>query len=270
MDIDETKLQLEPKVFISFNCKSVDFVDSLEKEVSKKATLIRYEDGVRSWESFTDFMKTIRDEDFAVLVISDAYLKSNACMYEVCQLMQDEDWKNKTMFVIMPDAEIYGNAKRLDYITYWANEYEKYKNRLNGLPEEAIQQELEALEQTKLVRDKIGEFLQIVADVKNPPLYTVIAEICKRIDLNVYTRLKIEFPSKQIVPLSYWYIMEILKQDEDVTANEIVKVTGLSPTHVYRILNQLKNKGLVIAKAEMINNRWTNMYSAIGEEPVGA
>lgn len=61
----------KPTVFISFNNKYRDFVDCLEERLSKEANVLRYEDQIPAWGSFVSFMDTIKEQDFAVLVISD-------------------------------------------------------------------------------------------------------------------------------------------------------------------------------------------------------
>jgi hypothetical protein len=110
----------KPTVFISFNSESSKIVNSLEKKIAQKATVVRYEDGITTWGSFTDFMNKISEKDFAVLVISKAFLKSNVCMYEVLQLIKDKNWRNKTMFVIMPDGEnIFNENGHIGFIEYW-------------------------------------------------------------------------------------------------------------------------------------------------------
>jgi len=39
-----------------------------------------------------DVIIIIRKTDLVVVIISDAYLKSVACLYEIMQLLKDEDW----------------------------------------------------------------------------------------------------------------------------------------------------------------------------------
>ena len=64
-------------------------------------------------------MNSIRHQDFAVLVISDAYLKSTNCLYEVMQLMMEEQWDQRVMYIVTDDAHgIYDAAKQLDYVGY--------------------------------------------------------------------------------------------------------------------------------------------------------
>ena len=107
-------------VFISYNHESSNFVDDMEKALSGECEIKRDKKNIKDWESITNFMKEIRNVDFAVLIITDKYLKSKACLYEVIQLMKNEDWYRHTMYVVMEDAQgIYDVAKQLEYVNYW-------------------------------------------------------------------------------------------------------------------------------------------------------
>ena len=79
-------------------------------------------------------MKSIRTQDFAILVISDNYLKSVACMYEVIQLMKEDDWLSKTMIMLADDINILGTKEQLVYIKYWNDEYNNVSELIKSLP----------------------------------------------------------------------------------------------------------------------------------------
>ena len=114
--VDEPKKDI-PSVFVSYNHSSSDFVDKIEKSLAGICNIKRDKNEIGDWGSISDFMKTIRKEDFAVLVITDKYLKSTACLFEVVQLMKDENWDKNTMYVVMEDAKaIYSVVEQLRYI----------------------------------------------------------------------------------------------------------------------------------------------------------
>ena len=90
----------KPTVFISYKRDKSDIVNKLEVKIGGRAEIKRDTKEIGAWESITTFMKSIRTQDFAILVISDNYLKSVACMYEVIQLMKEDDWLSKTMIML--------------------------------------------------------------------------------------------------------------------------------------------------------------------------
>lgn len=175
-----------PTVFISYNWSNNAFVDEIEASLAGKAEVHRDKGGIKPWGSITDFMKSIRQQDFAVLVISDAYLKSSACLYEVVQLMKDDGWNDKTMYVVLDDARsIYAALSQADYIKYWNEKCEDLKQKITGLPPATTAKLSEELNKSYTILLSIGGFMSMVSDANNPPLDKVIAEIQKRIMANM-------------------------------------------------------------------------------------
>ena len=50
-------------------------------------------------------MNTIQEHDFVLTVVSDTYLRSQACMYEVGEIIKDNYYKNKLLFVVLSENE---------------------------------------------------------------------------------------------------------------------------------------------------------------------
>lgn len=115
----------KPTVFVSYNweSKSNELVDKIQQETSDYIHLIRDKNSAEPWKSIEEFMQCIRTTDRALVVLSNKYLKSINCMYEISQLMKELDWKKKSMFIVMSSAnKIYDAKKRLSYIDYWKTE----------------------------------------------------------------------------------------------------------------------------------------------------
>ena len=55
--------------------------------------------------SFRKFMETIGSHDFAVMVVSDKYLKSRNCMYEVLEVLKDNNYTDKLLFIVLSDSD---------------------------------------------------------------------------------------------------------------------------------------------------------------------
>ena len=128
----------KPTVFISYKRDKSDIVNKLEVKIGGRAEIKRDTKEIGAWESITTFMKSIRTQDFAILVISDNYLKSVACMYEVIQLMKEDDWLSKTMIMLADDINIFGTKEQLVYIKYWNDEYNNVSELIKSLPPETV------------------------------------------------------------------------------------------------------------------------------------
>lgn len=250
----------KPTVFISFNNKDSKFVDSLEKEINRNARIIRYENGVSSWGSFTVFMEKIRHQDFSVLIISENYLKSLACLHEVQLLMCESNWQSKTMFVIMnSNINIYTSEGRHEYIEFW-NEYcAKLNTKIITLPKTSTLELQKDLASAEKVRDNIDVFLHFVADTNNPPIYTVIPEIKERLK-NEHVMVLTEMAaaaevSKKIRKKSpnQQRVIRMLCTKDRITCQEIAADLEMTSGVARYALDQLVNKG--IAQKEKINRR---------------
>ena len=171
----------KPTVFISYKRDKSDIVNKLEVKIGGRAEIKRDTKEIGAWESITTFMKSIRTQDFAILVISDNYLKSVACMYEVIQLMKEDDWLSKTMIMLADDINIFGTKEQLVYIKYWNDEYNNVSELIKSLPPETVSSQSEELKKISRIKDEIGLFLHIISD-RNIPADDVYEQINLRLD----------------------------------------------------------------------------------------
>lgn len=179
------KILDKPTVFVSYNQKSSEtFVDELCEELADIATVKRDKKDIPDWGSIIGFMKTIRQQDFAILVITDDYLKSTACMYEVIELMKDESWMKKVMFAVLENTHIYRLDERTAYIEYWSNRCQEIESNARNLPLAATSDLSEELRKSTEITNNIGQFLNCVADSNNPKQHDIIGKVIERIGGN--------------------------------------------------------------------------------------
>jgi len=181
-------------IFVSYNWAQVEFADRLEREISPCVQVIRDKTTLVAWDSLTTFMKRIRKEDFVVLLISDEYLKSINCMYEISQLVKDDDWDKRAFYVVFDNAKkIYAAQNQDEYLTYWENKRKEMAMNITP-PLESRSREIEALQKIDDILIQIGDFLKKVSDSINPEPDEAIGEIIKRIENNnssvIYNKIK--------------------------------------------------------------------------------
>lgn len=180
-EIEEMTLK---KVFISYAHQDSELVNILEEEL-KRYDYIRITRDIKVTayrDSLDEFMKTIRDHDFVISVVSSAYIKSLNCMYEVMHLMQDKNYLEKLFFIIVSkddidyyneksrydgfEARIYDVMDRLKYVTYWRDK--KAELELN-IKEAALSPELMvnlSVDMRKLnsVIPPMDDFIKLLSD----------------------------------------------------------------------------------------------------------
>lgn len=172
----------KPSVFVSYNETSGGaFVEELKIQISETANLHIYKDDMHAWESLKEFMKTIRHQDFVILVITDQYLKSEACLYEITELIKDDNWDGKTMFCVL-DKSIYDKSNHIKYIKYWDKQAKDLDKQISQIPNSASSSQCERLKQLRRATDEIGQFLSKVSDSNNPNQYSAIRIIRERLE----------------------------------------------------------------------------------------
>ncbi|MGG0279718.1 TIR domain-containing protein [Bacillus pacificus] len=180
-DVEEMTIK---KVFISYAHKDSDLVNILEGKLKQNENMkITRDINVTSYrDSLDEFMKTIRDHDFVISVVSSAYINSLNCMYEVMHLMQDKDYQEKLFFIIVSrddvdyyneknrydgfEAKIYDVMDRLKYITHWRDRKAELEQSIN---EAALSPELMvnlAVDMRKLnsVIPPMDDFINLLSD----------------------------------------------------------------------------------------------------------
>ena len=50
-------------------------------------------------------MQSIGKHDYVIMLISDSYLKSSNCMYEVMEVMRDRQYKDRILFILLRDED---------------------------------------------------------------------------------------------------------------------------------------------------------------------
>ena len=177
--------QTQPRkntVFISYNWGSEKIADELEKRLETYAEVKRDKTNLEPWGDIVTFMKSIRYQDFAVLVISDAYLKSDNCLYEVMELMKEEQWDKKTMYVVEDNARgIFDTSTQLDYIGEWEKREIELEKKIKSHDPAKVGHQIEELNKIKKIALNISEFMAKVKRVSNPDEDKAVEEIVKRI-----------------------------------------------------------------------------------------
>jgi hypothetical protein len=156
-------------LFISYNREQKDFADKIEFSVRTVCPVLRDTNDIAPWGSIEEFMNRIRQAQYAVLLISDEYLKSINCMYEACQLYKDVNWRAHTMYVVLGNADlnVYTVANHERYIRYWKDKKTVLEEQIKSLPAESIDSITAEIKRVSEILLMIGDFLKIIRDTNN-------------------------------------------------------------------------------------------------------
>ncbi len=172
-------------IFFSYCSKDDDLADILFNHLSTLSNVVisRYTRDVEYKESFKEFMERLKEHDYVVMIISDNYLKSHACMFEVGELLKDKYFRKKILFIIVHEedrrfykniesdvisAKVYDVIERNEYILFWEEEYRKIKEKLDKIQSDVAKIEpLRILREIrKIIDSDLSPFLEYLSDVK--------------------------------------------------------------------------------------------------------
>lgn len=181
----EVEKMISKKVFLSYSHKDTCIADIIEnkiKEIAKnKIEISRDTQKLKYKDSLDEYMQSIKEHDFVISIVSDGYLRSTPCMYEVTELMRDRDYYNKLLFIIISEqdikfyenkdieikdikAEIY-SSNRFDYIKYWEDEKGKIDKKVAEIKNPSLMLELtKESKQLEIISLHIGEFISKLKD----------------------------------------------------------------------------------------------------------
>ncbi len=179
---DTKKSNGNKTIFLSYNWHDKEIADKIDKHLSGLTGITVKRDirDIGPWKSIRKFMEGIRQQDYAVLIISGLYLKSKNCMFEVMEIMKEQQYRER-IFPAVVEYGIYDPLTRAEYIKYWQHECDKLEASLKGLEPEYISGLAADLRQYKSIASSIGEFLNMVADMNNPDIQEVELQIEKAI-----------------------------------------------------------------------------------------
>lgn len=154
------------KIFISYSWSDDELANDIDNKFAKIGiNLVRDRRDLKYKSSIKEFMKQIRQGDFALIIISDNYLKSSNCMYEVTEFIKDENYKERILPILKNDAKIFKAIERNQYIRYWQNEYMKLKEELSDIDEANKIDYIRELIRYEKIQRELPDFMSNISDM---------------------------------------------------------------------------------------------------------
>ncbi len=171
-----------PTVFLSYNWGSEKTADKVEERLSPLCLVLRDKNSIKPWGSISAFMKKIRQTDLVVVIVSNSYLKSIACLYEIMQLVKDDNWNSHSMFIVEDSAKgIYTSFGQVEYVKYWEEERKKLQGAISGIDPALTTSQAIDLKKIRLIQLHIDEFMDCVKDSNNPSMDIAREAIAERV-----------------------------------------------------------------------------------------
>ncbi len=135
----------KPAIYISYawGGERERVVNDLYTTLTDKAyNLIRDKQDLGYRGDIRKFMDLIGSGAYVIVVISDKYLKSKNCMYEMQSIAQALNIEKRIFPIVLEDAKIYDPITRADYNIYWQKSKSDLQNKYNEIEDKSYTGEL--------------------------------------------------------------------------------------------------------------------------------
>ena len=232
-------------VFLSYCWSDKDIADEIyDNLVNHQSNISIHRDvaDIQQWGNIKKFMQSIEKMDYTILLISDAYLKSRNCMYEVLEVMKDSAYDNKIFPVIIFNG-IYQPSIRVQYVRYWQNEYEQFQTALEGINKQNLGSLTEDLKHLQNIAANVADFLSKVSELNNPAIKDISEAILNKLRANKL--IGSEIPEKAPLngsDMEYFKDLYTAKSSNNVTDLEIINYMVNSFDEINKLFCELCKK----------------------------
>jgi hypothetical protein len=126
----------ENVVFVSYawGNESERLVDELDQAFAKRGISIMRDNKSLNYKgSIKAFERRIGQGQCIVLVISDKYLRSEHCMYELMEVDKNQNLRDRIFPIVLADAQIYKAFDRVNYIGYWDEQIDQLNKAIKAV-----------------------------------------------------------------------------------------------------------------------------------------
>lgn len=175
-----------PTIFLSYSWNNKNEAKILEDDFKQIGIpLIRDTLNLQYKDSLTEYMKSIRKADFAILLVSDDYLKSENCMFEVLEILKEQNHKEKILPVLLNDVKFFKTSDRIKYVKYWKQVKESLAENLQGLDVTNLLDSYQDLRKIEEIYSSMDNYLKMIGDLKCSTLEELKKENYKSIIIHL-------------------------------------------------------------------------------------
>lgn len=164
----------EQAVFISYawgedTSEREIIVNELDQSLQKRGIkIVRDKRDLGYKGSIRDFMSRIGEGNCVIIVISDKYLRSKNCMFELVEVAGNKQFGDRIFPIILKDAKIYDWRGQAEYLEYWEKEKAELDERIKNMKSRSNLQGLyEELDDYERFRAEISKITNMLEDMNS-------------------------------------------------------------------------------------------------------
>ena len=151
--------EYEQSVFVSYawGGESEEIVNQIDQALQQRGLkIIRDKRDLGYKGSINAFMERIGQGNCVIVVISDKYLRSPNCMFELVEIADGKQFHNRIFPIVLSNAEIYDPVKRLEYVKHWELKRGELAQAMKEVDPANLQGIREDIDLYDRIRDKVS------------------------------------------------------------------------------------------------------------------
>jgi TIR domain len=156
------------EIFISYawGGESEDFVNKLDQDFQAKGiTIVRDKRDLNFKGRIKAFMEEIGRGKAVIVIVSEKYLKSENCMFELVQISKNGQFYDRIFPIVLNDANIYKAVHRIKYVQHWEEQIRELDQELKTVGAANLQGFREDIDLYTEIRATIADLTGILKDM---------------------------------------------------------------------------------------------------------
>jgi len=174
--------EYEHTVFISYawGGEREEIVNQIDEALQQRGLrIIRDKRDLGYKGSIKTFMERIGLGNCVIVVVSDKYLRSLNCMFELVEIAENKQFYDRVFPIVLADADIYDPVKRIEYVKHWEEKRAELAGAIKKLDPANLQGIREDMDLYDRIRDKISGLASILKDMN-----TLTPEMHREVDFS--------------------------------------------------------------------------------------
>ena len=158
----------EQSVFVSYawGGESEEIINQIDQALRQRGLkIIRDKRDLGYKGSISAFMERIGQGNCVIVVISDKYLRSPNCMFELVEIAEGKQFHDRAFPIVLSDANIYDPVRRLEYVKHWEMKRGELAQAMKDVDPANLQGIREDMDLYDRIRDKISGLTSILKDM---------------------------------------------------------------------------------------------------------
>jgi hypothetical protein len=160
--------EYEQSVFISYawGGEREEIVNQIDQSLQKRGIKITRDKRDLGYKgSIKEFMERIGQGHCVIVVISDKYLRSPNCLFELVEIADNKQFHDRIFPIVLADADIYDPIRRLEYVKHWETKRAELADAMRSVDPANLQGIREDMDMYDRIRDKVSGLTSILKDM---------------------------------------------------------------------------------------------------------